>query len=497
MTKALLVAQREYYENIKTKGFWIGTLLMPLLFGISIIVPTWLDSTRSAKTFTVIDHSGWLVNAVERELLNQDLPYLLNQANGELQAEFPDSAVRLGQAFGSLTPERQLAFIAALQGNATQSLAPETLNLIAAQGPELLRWWRELPKQEVRHLLPESSRRRYQRVTQDASVEQLTAQVRDGSLFAFFVIESNPEQGNRYYSANLTDRSLKEWYTGLLGAELRKQRMVASNVTAEVASWIAQPFPVTDRFVSESGETEADTADKVSQWVPVAFVYLLWISVFSVSMMMLTSTVLEKSNRLVEVLLSSISPIELMAGKILGSAATGLTTVGTWLISFLVLVHFLPAMLGIPLGFSLSAVASSPAYLISFVVYFTLGYLFYGALLVGLGSVCDNLKDAQNMASPVSMTLFLPLMLMMPIGEDPNGTLAKVCSYIPPLTPFVMMNRAAGPPTLLEYCLTTALMIASVALALWAAAKVFRIGILVSGKPPKLRELWRWIVTSS
>lgn len=497
MTKALLVAQREYYENIRTKGFWIGTLLMPILFGASIVVPTWLDSTRSAKSFAVIDQSGWLANAVESAILNQDLPYLLTQAHGELQADFPESAVLLGRTYASLAAEHQPKFIAALQGDPAQGLDAETERLIAAHGAELLRWWQELPKEEVRRLLPESSRRRYQRVTQNASVEQLTAQVRDGSLFAFFVIESDPEQGNRYYSANLTDRGLKEWYTGLLGAELRKKRMAASNVSAEVASWIAQPFPVTDRFVSESGETEAGTADKVSQWVPVAFVYLLWISVFSVSMMMLTSTVLEKSNRLVEVLLSSISPIELMAGKILGSAATGLTTVGTWLISFLALVHFLPAMLGIPLGFSLSAVASSPAYLISFVVYFTLGYLFYGAVLVGLGSVCDNLKDAQNMASPVSMTLFLPLMLMMPIGEDPNGALAKICSYIPPLTPFVMMNRAAGPPTLLEYVLTTALMIASVAIALWAAAKVFRIGILMSGKPPKLRELWRWIVTSS
>jgi ABC-2 type transport system permease protein len=82
---------------------------------------------------------------------------------------------------------------------------------------------------------------------------------------------------------------------------------------------------------------------------------------------------------------------------------------------------------------------------------------------------------------------------MYPIGKDPNGTLAKVMSFIPPFTPFVMMNRAAGPPTPLEYVLTASLLVVSIVAALWAAAKVFRIGILLTGKPPKLREIFRWI----
>jgi len=77
--------------------------------------------------------------------------------------------------------------------------------------------------------------------------------------------------------------------------------------------------------------------------------------------------------------------------------------------------------------------------------------------------------------------------------RDPNGTLAKVLSYIPPFTPFVMMNRAAGPPETWEYAVTTVLLVASIAAAFWAAAKIFRVGILMTGKPPKLGELWRWV----
>jgi ABC-type Na+ efflux pump permease subunit len=114
-------------------------------------------------------------------------------------------------------------------------------------------------------------------------------------------------------------------------------------------------------------------------------------------------------------------------------------------------------------------------------------------MLVGIGAVCNTLKEAQNLMGPITILLILPLLAMVPIGKDPNGTLAKVLSFIPPFTPFVMMNRAAGPPALWEYVATTALLLVSIVVALWAAAKVFRIGVLLTGKPPKLGEILRWI----
>jgi ABC-type Na+ efflux pump permease subunit len=97
------------------------------------------------------------------------------------------------------------------------------------------------------------------------------------------------------------------------------------------------------------------------------------------------------------------------------------------------------------------------------------------------------------MMPAVMLVLIVPLLTMVPIGRDPNGALARLLSYVPPFTPFVMMNRAAGPPALLEYVLTTALLVASIVIALWAGAKVFRIGVLLTGKPPKLKEILRWI----
>ncbi len=261
-----------------------------------------------------------------------------------------------------------------------------------------------------------------------------------------------------------------------------------------MARWIQEPIGFEARKVSETGEEqEVEERDLLRQWAPVVFVYLLWISVFTTSQMLLTNTVEEKSNRIIEVLLSSVSPIQLLAGKIGGIAATGLTIVSSWMLMFFFGTKYLPALLDAPASLDLTAMATDPFYVGSFIAYFLLGYLFYSAILVALGSVCNTLKEAQNLMGPVTLFLILPLLAMVPIGQDPNGALAQALSYFPPFTPFVMMNRAAGPPSTFEYVATTILLVAAIWAVLWMGAKIFRIGILLTGKPPKLREILRWL----
>jgi ABC-2 type transport system permease protein len=178
-----------------------------------------------------------------------------------------------------------------------------------------------------------------------------------------------------------------------------------------------------------------------------------------------------------------------MAGKITGIAATGLTIVGAWLLMVVAAAVWLPGVFGAPSTLDLSALVENPMYLGSFVVYFLLGYLFYAALLCGLGSFANNLKEAQNLMIPVQLFMFAPLVFMIPIGRDPGGWLAETMSWFPPLTPFVMMNRAALPPSTSVYVATTVLMIVSIYVALRLAARVFETGILNAGKPPRLRQL--------
>jgi ABC-2 type transport system permease protein len=328
--------------------------------------------------------------------------------------------------------------------------------------------------------------------------EQLSAD--PPKLFAYFVIGEDPvasSDGFRYVSNNRTDPSLKDWVSSLATDEVQARRMRDAKIAPTLMHKLTERVSFSEKLVTAEGEEKTvEAQDTVRQWAPVAFVYLLWIAVITIAQMLLTNTVEEKSNRIIEVLLSSVSPLQLMGGKILGIAATGLTVVVSWVISFLVVLKFMPQMMGVSdLPVDLSVLISDPIFLVSFVVYFLLGYLLYAAILVGFGSVTNSLKEAQNLMQPVFVILIVPILAMVPIGQDPNGPLAKWLSYFPPFTPFVMMNRAAGPPSLMEYVATTALLVLSIVVAFWVAAKVFRIGILMTGKPPRLLEILHWIRT--
>jgi ABC-type Na+ efflux pump permease subunit len=156
-------------------------------------------------------------------------------------------------------------------------------------------------------------------------------------------------------------------------------------------------------------------------------------------------------------------------------------------------LKFMPGIAGINVDLDLLVLIKDPTYLASFVIYFLLGYLLYAAVLAGLGSLCNSVKEAQNFMTPVMMLMIVPILAMVPVGKDPNGKLAVVLTYIPPFTPFAMMNRAAGPPATWEYVATTLILLVSIAVAFWGAAKVFRVGILMTGKPPKLSEILRFL----
>jgi ABC-2 type transport system permease protein len=417
MRKIWQVAQREFLENVRTKSFWIGIFIFPLILGMSIAVPTLLEKSKKARQFAVLDRSGWVLDAVRPKL--------------------PESARRFVLVEVNLDPN-------------------------------------------------------------DAGAEErLNRMVLDEEIFAYFILGPDPIQsgaGSQYLSRNLTDTDLRDWFGDLVTEHVQARRIEQEQIDAAVAEWIQSPVRFESRKVTRAGEAEEVSAeDQIRQWAPMGFVYLLWVAVFTISQMLLTNTVEEKSNRIIEVLLSSVSPVELMAGKITGIAQTGLAIIAAWIGSFFVIIKFVPRLMGAPATIDFSLITRDPVYLTSFVAYFLLGYLFFAAMLVGIGAVCNTLKEAQNLMGPITILLIIPLFAMMPITRDPNGSLAKMLSFIPPFTPFVMMNRAAGPPALWEYVATTALLIVSIAIALWAAAKVFRIGVLLTGKPPKPSEIIRWI----
>ena len=491
MRKIALVARREYAEHVRTKGFWIGVLAFPLILALSVAVPVLLSGTKQARTYAVIDHSGFVLQEVEKGILAEDLGIVLRDAaeryrdGGQAWERLPDAVRAAAKGYVSLDEAERPALV--------QDLAAGGDEVAAG----LVEWWQQVSAEELEGLDLELSRSRYVRVeVGDDAPDALNRMVNDGSLFAYFVISPDPvasDEGCKYISLNRTDQDLRRWFADRVFQVVRARRIEQAGLDAETSDWLQASVHFAERKVDKRGdEAEVSTVDRVQQWAVVPFVYLLWMAIFINAQTLMTNTVEEKSSRLIEVLLSALSPFELMAGKIAGTAAVGLTLVFTWVACVVVGVVIAPAALEDDAA-SIVGIASTPLYLWSFVFYFLAGFLLYACLLVGAGSLCNSLKDAQSLMLPLLVPLIVPLLTMIPITQDPNGTLARVMSYIPLFTPFVMMNRAAGTPPLWEYLATTVLLLLSIYFAVRGAGKVFRIGILMTGKPPRVGEVMRWL----
>jgi ABC-type Na+ efflux pump permease subunit len=199
---------------------------------------------------------------------------------------------------------------------------------------------------------------------------------------------------------------------------------------------------------------------------------------------LMTSTIEEKSSRVVELLLAAVSPTELMAGKILGQLAVAML------------------MFGLYGGVGLAALASfaalgmiDPWMLLYLPIFFLIAFVMIAALMAAIGAAVNELREAQTLLMPVVLALMLPMMLWLPISRDPNGAFATALSFIPPTSPLVMVLRmtSSTPPPTWQVWLSIAIGIAAMFAAVWFAGRVFRVGLLMHGKPPDFRTLVRWV----
>lgn len=477
--KTLLVAQREFLENVRTKTFWIGILAFPAIFAVSIGIGWLMQKTKAQQKYAVLDYSATkLGDAIEENARANDLISSLRKlaesqkgaAAEQIKAQLDNIELTraTAEAFSKQIPEDMRT---SLQG---------ILVSVAAK-------YRLVP-------IAELDSNGGDRAQQE---QALNAKLKSGELFAYFVLDGDPvakTEGLTYFSENHTDDSLREWYSEAATRVVRKLRIAAADIAPAVAKHIQEHVAFKPKEMGADGKVKDVSDSKVARdWAPVAFVYLLWIAVFTAAQMLLTNTVEEKSNRIIEVLLSSVSPDQLMAGKIWGIGATGLTIVTSWALFGVIGVTIGANVVPVFRELRLTEIVRDPLYLASFIGYFFTGYLLFAAVLVAIGSVCNSLKEAQNLVQPVFLLLMIPLFAMIPIVQEPNGLMAKVFTFIPLYTPFAMMNRASGPPAPWEYAVTTVIILVSVFVAFKAAGKIFRIGVLMTGNPPKLKEIIGWL----
>ena len=326
---------------------------------------------------------------------------------------------------------------------------------------------------------------------------------------------TNPE-GIRLFSASGLSLTTQTDLQRMLRTEIEEQRFKDTGVDKEVLEKIKTPVSFTTVNLSAEGEKASNSA--VSTGVGMFAAVLIYFFIFLYGVQIMRGVIEEKTNRIVEVIISSVKPFQLMMGKIIGIALVGFTQLLIWVVLSFTIVTFVSKKYQVDrfsdnqiektlettsdvnqaqeMNKIVSALDSIPVatLLASFLFYFIGGYLLYGSLFGAIGAAVDNETDTQQFMLPITIPLILSIVVAQGvIMKDPNGTLAFWLSIIPFTSPVVMMVRLPfGVPTW-ELMLSMGLLVLGFVFTTWLAARIYRVGILMYGKKPTYAELSKWL----
>lgn len=430
MRKVLIIASSEFVTAVRAKGFWIGILFMPVLFGGALALQKVVDRQVDARvrTLAVIDDTGELMPALQASV------ELWNSGSRDL-------------------------------------------------GPQVV----DGPKFRLEAIEPGTRDREALRL-------ELSDRVRREELFAFAELPAGllaPEttQKIRYYSSAPAYGDLPGWLHRSVMKEVVARRFVAADVSPIVVASLIRPLAIEELGLldrrSDGAIRSAQTVDKVRTiGVPVSFMFVLFIIVMTTTPQLLNSVLEEKMSRISEVLLGSVTPFQLMLGKLLASTSVS---------AVLTIVYLTGAAFAARRWGYLDVI--DPRMLLWFVIFLLLAVTIYGSLFIAIGSACSDLKDAQNLMTPAMMLIMVPALMWPAITRAPQSALSVGASLFPPATPFLMLLRLAleERPPVWQVALSVALTLLTTLLIVWAAGKIVRTGLLMQGKGVGLRELVRWV----
>ncbi|MBN1566458.1 MAG: ABC transporter permease [Acidobacteria bacterium] len=452
MRNVLSIAKREFLSTVATRGFVIGLLITPVIAALMILIVPRLFNFKNFQVkgeILVIDPTNSVLPELEKTF---DPERIAARRKEELEKAIARAPQQV----------RQLADSSAGEKAGT------------AMGP--------IPDLHIRTRPP------------DTDIERekawLNAQSEGMPHLALIAIHANavePSGSNLEYGTydlfvppKLDDRVTGEIQRGLREAIVNARLQMRSLDRATIDAIVNVPSV---RSVTVTQDDQRKTIPGLNYLFPIAFGILLFMGVMGGGGQLLTTMVEEKSSRVVEVLLSAVSPMELMAGKLLGQMAASLVGMCIYLAMGLMLLSFF-ALIGL-LNFWL---------IFYLIVFFVITYLVMGSLMMAVGAAVNDMKEAQGLLAPLTIMFIIPWILWMPISADPNSTLSVTMSFIPPVNTFAMLLRMASsaPPPFWQVWISIAIGVGSVFCALWLAAKIFRIGILMYGKPPNFATLIRW-----
>lgn len=431
MNKTWAVFKREYLQAVKKKMFIIMTFLMPFFMVLLFALPA-LMMTRGAgvRKVVVLDGTGQLRDAF---------------AGATTAASGDDD--RRGRR-EELMQKVDLQYVDARNQN-VETVAKPYMDRLAREDKEKL----------------------------------------DGVLLIPAQALANAETKLKYYSRTATDLT-QEGLARRASRVAQHHRLAARGLDPKEIDKLIADFDVDAIQLSKSGEEKKGGAENLM--VGFMLTGLLLLPSFIYGLEIMRGIVQEKTDRVVEVLVSSMSPSQLLIGKILGIAAVGLTQISVWMI--------MAGAVGAVQG-TIATMAGEnffqllrPMVFVYFMIFFLLAYLTYVCIYAIGGAICNTEKEAQQLIGPFSMIMMLPWFLMVGIITNPDSAISVGFSLAPVWGPMTMYVRTlVAEPPVWHVLLSIVISIATIAAFFWITAKIFRVGILSYGKRPTLPELWRWI----
>jgi len=465
MHKIWVIARREYLATVRTKAFVMGVLMMPILLGLSFAATFTFKKMedKSDRKFAIVDRSpgeklyGILQSGLERRNAEDTTDKRTGERNAptfSLEKVAPanwadpkavdeqrmtlSNRVKRGELTGFLEvgPEafNQLSLLNKL-GGMFGSKNKKQAEVDVSRDPKLMRYQTTITKTGAQGF--------YQFALTELTVASM----------ASFALQKADEKEIREMLQKPRPAIV------MLGLSTRNDQ---------------------GAIVDDEGATKG----LVNFFVAYGCIVLMYALILMTSMPMMQGVLEEKMQKISEVLLGSATPFQLMAGKLLGGVGTALTLSLIYLSGGLYALYFNGMADQLPTGL-----------VAWFVFYLLLALLMYGSIFLAIGAACTDMKEPQTLATPVMVVLMMPMLAMVPILKEPDAAFARIASFFAPTTPMLMIARQALSANIQwwEPLLGAVAVIAFAALCVWAAGRIFRVGLLLQGKGAKFGEMLSWV----
>ncbi len=440
MRKIIVVAMREYQAAVRTKAFLFSLIAMPIFMFGSVFVQRLLKDKVdvSDKKFAVLDGTGQLYETLVAAAGRRNENEIFKEEEGR-----------------------------------RKQIKPRFL----LEKAEVLATDRE-----------------------DASLE-LSEGVRESEIFGFLIIDPaaiQPPSGTpgsglapiAYYSNAPTYDDFEEWADAVLNNRIRELRARGANLDPEQIQRLTARVSVANLGLvsrDETGQvTPAKATNKIANFfVPFGMMMLMFMVVMIGASPLMQSVLEEKMQRIAEVLLGSLTPFQLMMGKLLGMVGVSLTVVSIYLVGG----YYAISKAGFGEFFPRQVVWW-------FVIFQAMSVLMYGSLFCAIGAAVSDMKEAQNLMTPVMLIVMIPMFVWFNVVREPNSTLSLALSMFPPATPMLMTLRQAVPPgiPLWQPVVGVAIVVVTTLGCVFVAGRIFRVGILMQGKGANIAQLLHWVL---